>query len=190
MEKKKMFKIVFISFIILILIGIIVILFLNKKEKEEENVITEEYTPAEEITDEQVRQTIITLYYKQKETNTLMPEARLIDVKLLAENPYLTLINLLIAEPKSDKLESCIATGTTVKSAQIKNDVVYVDFSSEFIENHPGGEEQEKQTIDAIVNTLTELNEVKAVRILINGEENLGFHDNGINFEENFIRNE
>ena len=43
--------------------------------------------------------------------------------------------------------------------------------------------------IYAIVNTLTELNEVSGVKILINGEQNLGFNDNKINFKDIFGRN-
>ena len=189
MDKRKIFKIIMVILITLILIGIIVFIIFGKKEKTEENSITEEYTPAQEITGEQMRQTIVTLYYNQKETNTLMPEARLIDVKLLAENPYVTLINLLISEPKNDKLESCIPEGTVLISAELKNDIVFLNFSNELILNHIGGESKEKQTIDAIVNTLTELNEVNSVRILINGEEDLSFQDNLVNFKENFQRN-
>lgn len=189
MDKRKTFKIIIAVLVTLIIIGLFCILFFNKREGTELNGITEEYTPAEEITEEQIRQTIVTLYYNQKETNTLMPEARLIDVKLLAENPYETLLNLLISGPKNDKLESCIPEGTVLKSAELRNDVVYLDLSKEFVENHVGGEDKEKQTIDAIVNTLTELNEVKSVRILIEGEENLAFKDEIINFKDNIIRN-
>ena len=190
MDKRKIFKIIAIILILSIVIGIVVFLFLNRNIKQkDDSIIKEEYTPLEEITNEQIRQTIVTLYFNQKETNTLMPEARLIDAKLLAENPYVTLINLLMSEPKNDKLESCIPEGTVLINAEVKNDVVILNFSNEFIANHIGGEEKEKQTIDAIVNTLTELNEVNYVRILINGEENLSFQDNIINFQDNFIRN-
>ena len=193
MDRKKLFKMVCIILIVLILIGIGAVLLLKqngKNKNEDKDKPLEEYTPAEEITNEQIRQTIVTLYFNQKETNTLMPEARLIDAKLLTENPYITLINLLISEPKNEKLESCIPEGTTVIGAELKNDVVYLNLSNEFISKHIGGEEKEKQTIDAIVNTLTELNEVNAVKILIEGEENLSFQDNLINFAEKFIRNE
>ncbi len=193
MDRKKLFKIICIILIVLILIGIGTVLLLKrsgKNKKEDKDMYIEEYTPKEEITNEQIRQTIVTLYFNQKETNTLMPEARLIDAKLLTENPYVTLINLLISEPKNDKLESCIPEGTTVIGAELKNDVVYLNLSNEFISKHIGGEGKERQTIDAIVNTLTELNEVNAVRILIDGEENLCFQDNIINFAENFKKNE
>ena len=64
----------------------------------------------------------------------------------------------------------------------------FIDFSKEFIENHPGGMEEEKNTVYSIVNTVTELTEVNGVKILIDNEENKAFSDNSINFNEVFLR--
>ena len=63
-----------------------------------------------------------------------------------------------------------------------------IDLSKEFIDNHEGGEEAENLTIYSIVNTLTELNEVASVKILINGREDQSFNDNKINFRNAFVR--
>ena len=179
--------------IILLIIGIIAIggyLIFNKiQNKNEENQIEiKDYTPQEEISEEELRKTIISLYFNNKETNTLMPEARLIDVKILAKNPYEEIVNLLIKGPKSEKLEKVIPEGTILNEAEIIGNVVYLDFSKEFIENHKGGSEEESKTIYSIVNTLLELNEVKSVRILINGEENKSFKDGAVNFNNNFVK--
>ena len=65
---------------------------------------------------------------------------------------------------------------------------MYLDLSKEFIDNHTGGQEQENKTVYSIVNTLTELNEVVSVKILINGREDQAFKDNKINFKNAFIR--
>ena len=179
--------------IILLILGIIAIggyLIFNKiQNKNEENQIEiKDYTPQEEISEEELRKTIISLYFNNKETNTLMPEARLIDVKILAKNPYEEIVNLLIKGPKSEKLKKVIPEGTILNEAEIIGNVVYLDFSKEFIENHKGGSEEESKTIYSIVNTLLELNEVKSVRILINGEENKSFKDGAINFNNNFVK--
>lgn len=180
--------------IVLLILGIIALggyliynNFKNKKEPEN-NIQIEEYTPQEEITDEELRKTIVSLYFKNKETDTLMPEARLIDVKILAKNPYEELVKLLIEGPKSDKLEKTIPEGTKLNEARIIGDIVYLDFSKEFIENHPNGAEIESKTIYSIVNTLLELNEVNSVKILIDGEENKSFKDDAINFNNNFVK--
>ena len=159
-----------------------ILLWSNKSKNMEENVIQ----PQEEITDEQMRTALVTLYYMNKETKQLTPEGIMIDVKKLLADPYETLINLLIEQPKNEKLQSAIPNGTKVLGAELKGDVVYLDLSNEFIENNSV---EEKTIINAIVNTLTELNEVNGVKILINGQENKEFKGGKVNFKDTFTRN-
>lgn len=180
---KKTFIIISVLLIVAI-IGVGGYFLLQNNQQKQEN----EIKPAEEISDEQMRQTIVTLYYQNKETKQLMPEGRSIDAKELLTDPYTTLINLLIEEPKNEKLQTAIPTGTRVLKAERKGDIIYLDLSKEFIDNHSGGQEAENTTIYAIVNTLTELNEVNGVKILINGKENQGFKDEKMNFKNAFIR--
>ena len=117
-----------------------------------------------------------------------MPEGRSIDAKELLTDPYTTLMNLLIETPKNEKLQTAIPTGTRVLKAELKGDMIWLDLSKEFIDNHSGGQEAENTTIYAIVNTLTELKEVNSVKILINGKENQSFKDEKINFKNAFVR--
>ena len=159
-----------------------ILLWSNRSKNTEENVIQ----PQEEITDEQMRTALVTLYYMNKETKELTPEGKMIDVKKLLTDPYETLINLLIEQPKNEKLQSAIPNGTKVLGAELKGDVVYLDLSNEFIENNSV---EEKTIINAIVNTLTELNEVNGVKILINGQENKEFKGGKVNFKDTFTRN-
>lgn len=177
--------------ILIIVIGLILIVgvccyFYFTSDKNE--II--EILPEEEISDEQFRKTMVTLFYKNKENNEIIPEIRLIDVKSLMKDPYGTLINLLIEQPKNSNLESVIPKDTILKNVELKSDILYINFSKEFIENHPGGEEAEKNTINSIVNTLTELTEVNGIKILIDNEENKSFNDNLINFSNIFFRQE
>lgn len=72
------------------------------------------------MTEEQERQTMIALYYTNIETNTLTPEARVIDAKSLLENPYKTLVTYLIETPKNEKLKSSIATRNKNKWCKFK----------------------------------------------------------------------
>ena len=145
-----------------------------------------EIIPGEEITEEQERQTIISLYYINSETNTLVPEARIIDVKNLIENPYKTLTEYLIESPKTENLKSSIPSATKVNGATINLGVVTLDLSKEFIENQSA--DSISQGISAIVNTLTELNDVNSVKFLIDGEENKKIDGTDISFEKNFVR--
>lgn len=182
MNNKKLIKVV-------IIIGLIILLIMSiwflTKDSEVEFV---EYTPEEEITEEQARQTMVKLYFKNKETGELDTESRLIDVKNLANNPYQLLVNMLIEGPKNDKLERLIPEGTKINKVELQKNIVIIDFFESFIKNHSGGLEEESKTIYSIVNTLTELTEVDGVKILINGEEEKGFLDGGINFKEVFVR--
>ncbi len=179
-------KIVLIVIVIAILLCVIYIIGVNLPQNVEEKI--EEYTPQQEITQEQLRQTTVSLYFKNKENNTLVPESRSIDVKELSKEPYIKLINLLLEGPNDENLTKTLAEGTKVKNVEVKNNIAIINFSKEFIENHKGGAEEESATIYSIVNTLTQLNEINGIKILIDGEENKGFSDNMITFTEVFVK--
>lgn len=99
-------------------------------------------------------------------------------------------MKLLLEGPKNEGLEKVIPEGTKVNKIELKNGIIYLDLTKEFIDNHTGGKEAELRTIYSIVNTLTGLNEVDAVKININGYEEEGFKDNLINFKKPFVRQE
>lgn len=182
-------KTIFLILALLIVIGVVVCIIMNSNKKEDNvNIDFTEYTPQEEISSEQLRQTLITLYFKNKETGELMPEARMIDSKLLLNNPYNELIKLLLEGPKNDSLEKLIPEGTKINNIEISKGIVYIDFSEEFTKVGELGAEEESKIVYSIVNTLTELTEVSGVKILINGEENMCFEDGAIRFNDVFIR--
>lgn len=183
---KKMNKIFIILIVAIVLIGI-AWYFINKKIQNNKIV---EIQPEEEISEEQERQTLVSLYFRNKLSKEIEPEGRLIDVKELVKDPYNTLLKLLIEGPKNENLEKIIPEGTTINSTKLENDMLIIDLSGEFIQNNEQGGEAEINIIKSIVNTMTELTEVNSVKILINGEENKAFLDNEINFEEAFIRQE
>lgn len=188
MENKKGKKILIGLLVIGSLIGIGI--FGYQKIRNNKTDPIQEYTPQEEVSEEQLRQTMVTLYYQNKETGKLMPEARLIDVKELAQNPYEKLVTLLMQNPKSDKLEKVIPNDTKLNKAEMQGDILILDFSQEFVLNQQEGKEKEENTIYSIVNTVTELTEVNSVKILINGEENKGYTDEAITFEKLFTKQE
>lgn len=181
MNKKIIIGIVIL--VILIGVGVWYFLLYNKNTE----VVTNEIVPEEEISEEQMRQTIVSLYFFNETTQSLAPEGRLIDVKELLDNPYMKLMELLIQGPQNESLVATIPEGTKVNKAEVKGDILYLDLSKEFIDNHSGGEEQESRTIYSIVNTMTNLTEVDAVKILIDGEENKAFNDNLIKFDDPFV---
>ena len=127
-----------------------------------------EYTPAEEISEAQLRETKVLLYFLDKTSNNLKSEGKLIDSALLLQNPYKELINLLIEGPSNDTLLKVFPDNTQVLDAYIKNGCVSIDFSEEIL--NVENEEQQYNIINSILNTLTQLNEVNSIKILVNNE--------------------
>lgn len=162
-------KKILIIILIIIIISIIFIAFLQYDKKDEG--VVNNYIPEEEISESQSRQTIITLYFIGKDTGEIMPEARLIDANKLIKNPYEELIKLLIEGPKNEKLNSIIPNNVKLNLIKIENKCVIIDFSQEFL-GVLEDENNKYKAINTIVNTLTELNEVETIKILIEGKEN------------------
>ena len=168
MKGKKIYFIV-LGILILIL-GIILWSYFNREEEVINN--SKEIIPEEEISDEQLRNTIISLFYINKETGKLETENKLIDAKKLLNNPYEELINIWLQEPSNKLLTNNCSKNVKLNSVKFEDNCAIVDLSNEFIDEYQGTDEQIPQMIYGIVNTLTELTEVDSVKILINGEEN------------------
>ena len=166
LNKKKV--IIFVIIGILIIVGLV---FLIKQfvviNPEEE--ISQEYTPQAEISDEDLRKTIVALYFAEKESGALVQEGRLIDAKLLLENPYETLIQMLILGPEASSYERLIPEGTLLNKVELKGEVLEVDFSKDFL-NFKDDTYKEK-AIDSIQKTVSALSEVNGVKIFVEGEE-------------------
>ncbi len=154
------------KWIIAIIIGVIAILgvfiVLNVD-------IETEYVPEEEVEESEFRNTIITLYFIDKETGALAKENKLIDSKELLKNPYKALVEMLILGPGSEKNEKVISENTKILDIKFDKGNVTINFSKEFSE---GVEENKIQVSkDAIYQTLRELTEVSRVEILVEGTE-------------------
>lgn len=169
MKDKKAFIIFGILLIIILIGGYFGIKFVKDKKEE---ISASEFIPEEEISQEQLRKTIVSLYFISKENNNLSPEARLIDIKEIINTPYEKLVNLLIEGPKNEKNKKIIPENTKLLKTYIEGDCVTLDFSTEFLNFNKEDEKEKNNLINSIVNTLTELTEVNKIKILINGEIN------------------
>ncbi len=171
MKNKKIGVIFFVLLIIILIAGYLGIQYVKNRE---EQTTVEEYTPQEEITEEQVRQTIVSLYFPNKETNEINPEARLIDIKEIINNAHEKLINLLIEGPKNEKNKKIMPEGTKLNKSYLEGDCVVLDLSNEFL-NY--AKEEKDNLVNCIVNTLTELTEINKIKIIIDGNENEQFSE-------------
>jgi N-acetylmuramoyl-L-alanine amidase len=103
----------------------------------------------------------------------LMPEVREIPGLGAESNPdsrASRVVQELIKGPaRGSVLCPTLPRGTCLKSVKIVDNVAYVDFSEELMENHWGGSRAEELTVYSIVNTLTDVPGIKEVQILIEG---------------------
>ena len=128
--------------------------------------------PEQEITEEQLRQTIVSLYFLDSQTNELVPEARLLDIKDMIANPYEKLVNLLIEGPKNEKNKKLLPENTKLLQNYLEGDCLVLDFSSEILNYNKEIENEKNNLINSIVKTLTQLTEINSIKILVNGQEN------------------
>jgi germination protein M len=78
-------------------------------------------------------------------------------------------IEQLIAGPDSKDLVDTIPEGTKLLDLDIVNGIAYANFSEELSTKHWGGSAMEALTVQSIVNTLTQFDDIKKVKILLDG---------------------
>ena len=127
---KTNFKKIVIVLVIIAIIAGVITYFINKNKKTE----YVEYEPQEEISDEQERKTMISLYFVNKTTRNVEPEARMLDVKTLIKDPYTVIINMLIDGPKNENHDNVIPEGTTLIGTSLEGDTLKVNFSVYYLE--------------------------------------------------------
>lgn len=108
----------------------------------------------------------LTLYFADEQSMYLLPEKRVVS---RTEAVARTALAELIEGPEQAGHVKTIPAGTRLLGVKIENGLASVDFSREFVDNHPGGSAGETMTIYSIVNTLTELSTVQRVRFLVEG---------------------
>ena len=166
MKKKLISGILIIGF----MLGIIFLFkYVKNNFMEIEKEGYNEIIPQEEISDNQLRQTKINLYFKNKENGEIEKEARSVDAKLLIDNPYLEVINLLLEGPKEEKHEIIIPEGCRINDCRREKNVLILNLSEEIL-NFENDETKDK-IVKSIVQTFTEFTEIEVVKILVNGEE-------------------
>lgn len=165
MKKKRLIAI--IVFIIIIIMGFVIYKNVSIENKEDEY---QDYVPEEEISEEQMRQTKVVLYFANNETGELETEIKVVDANTLIKNPEKQIMELLIKGPQSSSLKKLIPDGTVLNDIKIEESCAIINVSKEFL-NYQNDEEK-YNIINSIVNSLTNLKEIDSVKFLINGEEN------------------
>ena len=167
-------KILFLLLFVLIIIILLLFLIIKKFVTIEENNLYEEYTPQEEISSNQMRKTVIKLYYLDEE-NSIKSEGKYIDSTLLIQNPYKEIVSLLLEKPNSKDLKSPFPANTRILDAKIDGNCVLLNFSEELL--NFVDDTQKYNIINCLLNTLSNLNEVNSIKININNENNEKFNE-------------
>ena len=157
--KKKIIIIIFIIIAILVLIALSIS---TEIENNVDNIA--EIEPEPEISEEEIRQTTVILYFEDATSGILAKEERKVDSKNLIDEPYIFVLNLLLEGPKVDDLHNPIPEGTKLNDAKLEKGILTVDLSKEFLDVNG------TNAIYAIVNTLSEFTEVNGVKFTIDGE--------------------
>lgn len=122
------------------------------------------------VTPELVQYETFKLYFSNTDGSELIVEERQIEVNPNQEKAKY-IMEQLIAGPKNTELVATVPPETKIRDIKTKDGVCYVDLSKDFIEKHSGGSMAEAITIDSIVNSLTEIPEIKKVQFLIEAEK-------------------
>lgn len=165
MKRKRLIAI--ITFLLILMLAFFVYRNISIEKKKDEY---QDYTPQEEISEEQSRQTKVTLYFENIDTGELETEIKVMDANILINNPEEELINLLIKGPQSSNLKKLIPDGTVLHDIKIEKSCAIINVSNEFLNYE--NEENKLKIINSIVNTLTNLKEIKSIKFLVNGEQN------------------
>lgn len=109
----------------------------------------------------------ITVYHATKDAMNLVGETHVVDKN---DNPAKTAISFLMAQPTDKNLIRVLPSNARLLSLKVQNGIAYANFSQQLARNS-GGSANEVLIVAAIVNTLTEFPEIKAVQILVEGKK-------------------
>lgn len=104
------------------------------------------------------------VYFSSRDTGLLEPELHQGSAtieQVLAD---------LLAGPRLEHLAGVIPADTVVLDYRLSGETLYVSFSHHLVTNHPGGSTGEILTVYAIVNSLTGIDGVERVQILVENQ--------------------
>ncbi|MCD7855793.1 MAG: GerMN domain-containing protein [Clostridiales bacterium] len=140
-----------------------------------------------DIAAEKVNYQSVTLYFTDRNAQSLIGETRLIEIKQSQSIEY-QIVEQLLAGPENSDLVSAIPSGTKLINTNTENDICYVNLSSNFI-NKSAASPVSLLQIYSIVNTLTALDNVNSVQLYVEGQKVSEVID-GVDISKELERNE
>lgn len=161
--------------LLVIVIGIAVLAIMTTSVENTSNNTLGDFTPEEEINNTSLRETVVTLYFVDKDGNNIKSEGKLIDSSELLENPYKTIVQFLIDGPKGDSLNTVFPENTKILNANLEKNCVILNFSEDLL--NYADDTQKYNIINSLLNSLTQLNEVNSIKIQVNNENTEQFSE-------------
>lgn len=116
----------------------------------------------------------IVLYFPKKGGEKLVRETREVELQK-ALSIERTVISELLKGPEDSSCTNAVPSETKLMSIETVDNVCFVNFSTEFVSKTSPGSLSTTLALYSVVNSLCELPGVKAVQILVNGENNVEF---------------
>lgn len=185
-EKSK--KWVIIGVVVVVLVILVSIIACNISIENLNDNKVGEIVPEEEISDKQLRETTVSLFFYD-ETKNIVNEIKKVDSKLLLDDPYNITIRYLLEGPSNSSFKTAIPVNTKVNNIEKKGDCVFIDFSREFVDEMEDNENLCSIAIKQIVKTLTQYSEINNVKISVEGKNDVSFKDGNINLNQIFTAN-
>ena len=96
--------------------------------------IETEYVPEVEVSSEELRKSLVSVYLKNKTSNELVKENILVDSKMLLKNPYGEFVSMLINGSENDNLVSVFPEGISMPEVKFDKGVVSVEIMGDAVE--------------------------------------------------------
>lgn len=117
----------------------------------------------------------VTLYYSNAEGNALVPCEAMVEMRP-EENIETAIVRQLIQGPTQEGMFPVLPQNTEVISVSVKKSICYVNLNSFFVKEKLSINEY--ISVYSIVNSLTELEEIHSVQLMIDGSADVKFGEN------------
>lgn len=152
-----------------IILGVVVVLAILTTVIVFNMEIETEFVPEVEASNETLRKTNVSAYFKNKTSNVIEKENILLDSKNLIKDPYNEIVSILINKPENENLVSIFPDGTAMPEIYYEKGVVTVDFkeNSELLKEGINVDEIKQVLNDA----LKQFTEVENVVVIVDSKE-------------------
>ena len=119
----------------------------------------------------QAKKMKVKVYYPDESGLRLVGVNREVEVNDTDESKYKAAVEAVMTPPKEKNLTKVVSNDSSLIDVKVKDGTALVNLSKNIKIGFVGGSTGEELLIGSVVNTLTEFNEVNAVKFLIDGQE-------------------